>query len=59
MSGTKRVLERVQEREDRQWEVVARKNGFYCSTCGTMLTREEVDAFGNVCSEHQDVPDNW
>ncbi len=53
MGGHKALMEEIRERDQKAWEPVAEKNGFFCSYCGAMLTKDEVEAFGTTCSEHQ------
>lgn len=43
----------MQEREQKQWEPVARAKGFFCRYCYAMLSKDEVAAFGDTCSKHQ------
>jgi hypothetical protein len=53
MSGYKAFMEQEEELEQKKWEAVANAKGFFCVTCRVMLSKDEVDAFGNTCSRHQ------
>jgi hypothetical protein len=53
MSRYAQLQEETFEREQNAWEAVARKNGFVCSLCGALLSKDELNLFGDRCSAHQ------